>query len=345
MSIAIVRGNLGASPTWRQFQQAGFCVVLALLAGCGIYAVETLLLRCERRFVENPADTMTRALGLAHFSIGWLFLFTSPRLRHRAAVARLAFWTLFGIAFCAAFAWGGADRNPLCMMAFYGFFFIHEACDEAYLFRQSGEMPEATPQADRFLTSLCWSLSLGLMALLATAQLGRGHFLGRSAVLHGFAPEWLIAGAATLGIGAILSGAGTVRLARSAFGSLAMTVNLFQPLLRVYAGLITVLLIGSLFGSIGANLVILLHGMTWLVCTHRRLQEHPRTATGIWSWIRGTPTGFLTLHIAVMVLSLVLFALRTHVWQRSGIVCDLLSRTWFPYWSIMHIAMAFWRSK
>src|SRR6516225_8868314 len=136
MSLAIVQGNLSTSLTWRQFRQACLCVGVVIGVGCVIYAVETLALHCQHRFVENPADTMTRAIGLAHFSIGWLFLFTSPRLRNRAALRRLTFWTLFGIAFCWIFAKCGADKNPLLMMAFYSFFFIHEVRDEAMLFRQ-----------------------------------------------------------------------------------------------------------------------------------------------------------------------------------------------------------------
>lgn len=345
MSIAIVRNSLSASPTWRQFQTACGCVGLAVLAGCGLYAVETLLLRCEHRFVENPADTMMRAVGLAHFSIGWLFLFTSPRLRHRAALGRLTFWTLFGIAFCWLFAWGGADKNPLCLMAFYSFFFIHEACDEAHLFRQAGELPADTPNADRFLRSLCWSMSFTLMMLLAGGQILRGHFLGRSALLHALPTEWLVAGWSIVSVLAGLSIVGTGRLARSTYGSLRETALLYQPLLAVYAGLLAILLLGSFFGSIGANLVILLHVMMWLVVTVRRLKERSAPVTGLWSWLRGSPTGFLTLHLGVTVIVLFLFALRTHVWQRTGIVCDLVSKTWFPYWSILHVAMSFWRTK
>ena len=345
MSIAIVRNTLSVSPTWRQFQAACGWVMLAILAGCAIYAVETLLLHSERRFVENPADTMTRALGLAHFSIGWLFLFTSPRLRNRAALARLTFWTLFGSAFCALFAWGGADRNPLCLMAFYSFFFIHEACDEAHLFRHSGELPADAGDGDRFLRSLAWSMSLLLMTLLAAGQILRGHFLGRSAMLQEIPAEVLSAAWAIVTILAGLSMGRTIVLARSTYGSLRETAMLYQPLLAVYAGLIAILLLGSLLGSIGANLVIMLHGMTWLVHTMRKLSERRVPARSLWSWLRGTPTGFLTLHLLVIATALFLFAMRTHVWERSGIVCDLVSKTWFPYWAIMHIAMAFWRGK
>src|SRR5260370_1803185 len=194
MSFALVQGNLGASPTWRQFQQACGCVGMAIGVGCALYAVETLLLHCQHRFVENPADTMTGAVGLDHFSIGWLFLFTSPRLRNRAALSRLTFWTLFGIAFCWIFAQYGADKNPLLMMAFYSFFFIHEVCDEAHLYRHSGELLDDASRADRLLSSLCWSMSLLLMALLAAFHILRGHFLVRAAMLQEVPTACLLTG-------------------------------------------------------------------------------------------------------------------------------------------------------
>lgn len=343
MSIAISPSTLSASPTWQRFQQACGYVVLVILAGCALYAVETLILRCEHRFVENPADTMTRALGLAHFSIGWLFLFTSPRLRNRAALGRLTFWTLFGVAFCWLFAWGGGDKNPIGLMAFYSFFFIHEAFDEAHLFRQSGELTASGADAERFLQSLCWALSLILMTLLGGAQVVRGHFLGRLAMLHEIPTEWLVGGWLFLACASVFAMVRSVQIAQAAYGSWRETVAIYQPLLAVYAGLIAILLLGSLFGSIGANAVILLHGMMWLLHSQRRMRERPTPVTGVWSWLRGTPAGLLALHIVIAAVALFLFGMRTHVWQRSGFVCDLVSRTWFPYWGIMHIATAFWR--
>jgi hypothetical protein len=313
--------------------------------GFAIYGVETVLLKCEHRFVENPADTMTRAIGLAHFSIGWLFLFSSPRLRNRAALARLTFWTCFGIAFCWIFAQYGADRNPFLMMAFYSFFFIHEVCDEAHLYRHSGELADDAARVDRFVPSLCWSMSLVLMAALAGFQILRGHVLGRSAMLVDVPAAWLLSGWLVLALLATIAAIHTLRRAQALYGSIGEVITLYRPLLAVYAGISTILLVGSLFGSIGANLVILVHGLTWLVCTYRKLSEREAKVTGLWSWLRNSPTGFLTLHLAATVLGLTLFGLRTHLWERTGFLCDLVSKTWFPYWSIMHIAMAFWRTK
>lgn len=345
MSIALLQGSLSTSPTWRQFQQVCFWVVVAIGVGCALYGIETYGLRCEHRFVENPAETMTRAIGLAHFSIGWLFLFTSPRLRNRAALGRLTFWTLFGIAFCWVFAQFGADKNALLMMAFYSFFFIHEVCDEAHLFRHSGELRDDPARAERFLPALCWSMSLLLMAILAGYQIARSHLMGSVPSLNTLSPTWLLTG--WLGL-TVLAGAAswrTLRVANLLYGSVHEAAAQYRSLLAVYVGITLLLLVGSLFGSGGAILVILVHGLTWLVCTHRKLRERNAPINGLGSWLRHSPTGFVTLHLSLSVLALVLFALRTHLWDRVGFVCDLVSRGWFPYWSIMHIAMSFWRSK
>ena len=345
MSIAIVPNRLYASPTWQCFQLGCGYVAVAILAGCVIYAVETLVLHSQHRFVENPVDAMTRAAGLAHFSIGWLFLFTSSRLRNREALARLASCTVFGVAFCWLFAWVDGDKNPLALMAFYSFFFIHEAFDEAHLFRQSGEFAARGPETERFLRALCWTVALILVALLGGIQLARGHLLGRFAGLQEMPTAWLTLAWMFLGCGTVIATASTLRLARLTFGSIREAGTILQPLLAVYAGLIAILFVGSLFGSIGANFVILLHGMMWLLHTQRRMNDRPTPASGVWSWLRGTSAGLLTLHLALIALALLLFAMRTHVWQRTGFVCDLVSRTWFPYWGIMHIATSFWRGR
>lgn len=345
MSLAIAQTGLAHSRTWRQFQTACGCVALTLAVGCLLYAVETLILRCPHRFVENPADTMTRAIGLAHFSIGWLFLFTSPRLRNRSTLVRLAIWTALGVGFCWLFERCGADRNPLVMLAFYSFFFIHEVRDEANLFRHSGELAVPDGLVERFLPTLCATMALLLMACLAGLQMVRGHWLGRSAALVQIPAPVLLAAWLILGTAAALAASRTITIARRLFGSARHAADLFRPLLAVYAGIASILLVGSLFGSVGANLIILIHGLTWLVYTHRKLSENPIQATGPWSWLRATPRGFLTLHLLAISAALMLFALRTHLWQRTGLVCHLVSKTWFPYWSLMHIAMAFARSR
>ncbi len=343
MSLAILQSGIHTSATWRRFLWACAIVNGVLGVGCMLYVVETLLLQSERRFVENPADTMTRAMGLTHFTIGWLFLFTSPRLRNRAALARLTFWTLFGVAFCAVFAWAGGDKNPLGIIAFYSFFFFHETYDEAHLFKHSGELSPAAPQPDRFLSSLALSVSLTFLALLAGFQIVRGPLLGRSNLLQHVSSSWLVAAAFAALILAVLAWVATLQRAWILHGSIRETIANYQPLLAVYAGLIAILLIGSPLGSVGYNFVILLHGSMWLFFACGKMNGRNPKGANLWTWLRHTPAGLITLHVALMIAALALFALRSHVWERTGLVCDLVSKSWFPYWGIMHIAMSFWR--
>jgi hypothetical protein len=61
--------------------------------------------------------------------------------------------------------------------------------------------------------------------------------------------------------------------------------------------------------------------------------------------MRSTPVGFLVLHLSVIALLVTLMALRVHVWERTGLICDMLEVKSFPYWSLMHISMAFWRPR
>src|SRR5215207_5493386 len=127
----VVAGDWAASLTWRQFRTAAVFVALAVGVGCLLYGVEKWLFDPPRRFVENPAEMMTRALGVAHFTVGWLFLFTSPKLRGPRPLARLLVWTAVGAALCAGYHLGGAGKNPLVLIAFYGLFLVHEVRDEA----------------------------------------------------------------------------------------------------------------------------------------------------------------------------------------------------------------------
>ena len=59
--------------------------------------------------------------------------------------------------------------------------------------------------------------------------------------------------------------------------------------------------------------------------------------------VRDVWTLFVLLAAAVglLVVVLVLFAVRVHVWQRVGFVSELLATKNFVYWALMHIIMSF----
>src|SRR5262245_27618896 len=79
--------------TVRQFGRALGLALLATVIGCLIYFVEKCVSSNTSRFAENPLEVMVRCLGLAHFLVGWLFLFSSPQIRSRQALRRLLLCT------------------------------------------------------------------------------------------------------------------------------------------------------------------------------------------------------------------------------------------------------------
>jgi hypothetical protein len=93
-------------------------------------------------------------------------------------------------------------------------------------------------------------------------------------------------------------------------------------------------------------MIILLHVTVWLVFVHYQLVKRPSSAPrNLWQWLRGTPAGFLTLHIGIAVLTLVIMAVRVHVWQRTGWFSELFAAKNFCYWGLMHISMSFWAAR
>jgi hypothetical protein len=334
------------STTVRQFGRAVVLTGAALGVGCLAYGVETVLLRSPRRFVENPSDVVMRALGLAHFLIGWLFLATSPRLRSPAAVTRLFGWTALGAGLCVGLAWGGGLRNPFLLLLFYGYFLVHEVRDQAHLFRLYGDAPDDSGTERRFLTLMSTAVALLLTAVLVAVYLCHGNAIERTRALVAAPAAWL------LGLVALFAVAGAALLALAFRGAgkhpggAAELLRAHRPLLLVYGGILAVLVVGGVLGSVGFNLIILVHVMTWLVFVHHQLRRKPAAGRLTWwGWLRSTPVGFVTLHVAVALVVFALMGLRVYAWERSGWASALLARSSFAYWSVLHITTAFWRGR
>jgi hypothetical protein len=283
---------------------------------------------------------MMRGLGLAHFWVGWLYLFTSPRLRSATAIANLAAWTLAGAVLCWLALAGGGTKNPFFLMAFYAYFLIHEIRDEANLFVIHREAPDH-PQRDRFLRQLAASVTVSLMTIFAALYVLHGRVGEKLETAVADAEVWL-----GVLIGALFAGCATSWwLTCRTVRRHGLDWRDYSPLLVVYAAIGLLLTIGSAFGSFGFNLIVLIHVCAWLVFTHQRLVASTAPPRRGWAWWRGTPAGFLTLHAGAALIVLVLMALRVHLWERAGWISVLFATSSFPYWSIMHITMAFWRGR
>jgi hypothetical protein len=117
-----------------------------------------------------------------------------------------------------------------------------------------------------------------------------------------------------------------------------------RPLVVVYGCLLAVLVVTAPVGSIG--FVVLLHVARWLVFVHGRLRGRPAPAVPhLGVWLRSTPAGFLTLHLGLALVLLLLMTARVHVWRRAGFLSESLAACSFCYWALMHIATSFWSGR
>lgn len=349
MAIATVAGGKGtamATRTVRHFALAVGFALVALAAGSAIYLAEKYLFDLEDRFVENPASVMMQAVGLAHFWIGWLFLFTSPSLRAPRALRRLVLLTLLGIALCWVCALCGASRNPFIFLFFYGFFLIHEIRDQTNLYQAYGDSPNDGEQGKAFLHSLSLFSLIWLTALLCMGFLLHGILIKHSHRLLFLSPWYYLTVAFCLCCLCIHTTQQILTSAWKSYGSLGAALAAHKPITLVYLGIFLVLLLGIVAGSVSFNLIILIHAGAWLVFVYYKLAQAPaRPRRTWWTWIRHTPNGFLVLHVSVIALILVFLALRVYQWQKAGLMSELFAGSSFPYWSLMHITMAFWRPR
>ena len=330
--------GLPFSTTWRHFQAAVLLSLLAVGFGGVLYCIETFLIGSRHRFVENPSDVMMRAFGLAHFWIGWLFLFTSPRLRTTAALAKVGVLALLGAAWCLVSWHYGGMSNPLLLMSFYAYFLIHEIRDEAHLFVTYGDAP-ADSRREGFLNRLSVAVSLALMTMFALVYMFHGRVQEKLERVVDEPEIWL----PLLGGGLLVACALAVWTTCSYQRRHGIAWRDFTPLLAVYAAIATILTVGSLFGSAGFNLIVLIHVMAWLVFVRHRLAKSTDAPRTWWAWLRATPAGLVTLHLLAAAIVLILMAVRVHAWQRVGFLSELFATSSFHYWTIMHITIALWR--
>jgi len=326
-----------ASKSWRRFQKAFALTGAAVFVACVVYAVEKYLFRPRHRFIESPAEVMMRAFAFAHFLVGWFFLFTSSRLRQPSAAVRLIAATLCGLGACWLFGALGGDRAPLVLVGFYSLFLIHETRDECALARAGGDIPAHSPFAD----ALVHCVTLLLITLLAGAYLVRGFVLEPS-LLNDLSGVGILAAWSVVALFTAIFALRAMIAGRRHHGTLHAALEAHLPLVQIYQALILILLFGSMLGSVGLNVVILLHVSVWFVFVLERPGDaNAEPPKNLVAWLRNSKPCFLAMHLGLIVVLLVLMALRVQVWMRAGWGSAILSSASFPYWSLMHICMAF----
>lgn len=343
MALA-VQGSLSQqSITLRHFRVSLAIAFGTLGFGLLLYAVEKYIFALSHRFIENPGSVMMRAGGLAHFTMGWLYLVTSPNLRSGRGLGKLLLLLLAGIALCVAIAHTGGLDNPFVYLFLYAYFLAHAVRDE-YRIYQMQEQPASTDR--RFLASFTRWAFLILLTIMAVEFVTYSVLVREDPILAAIpAGVYWIAG---VSVGIVLVGFGRscFRSAVIAHGSIGDALWRHRPLAIVLCCLALILLLGTGLGGLSFNIIILLHGGTWIAFICWRLRQRPSaTLRTPWQRLRNTVPGFLLLHGAVFLIFVALMAARVHLWNRCGWVSELVERSSFPYWSVMHITLAFWRPK
>lgn len=327
--------------TSRQFAQAVALAVALVLLGCALYLIEKFVFAAKHRFVENPTEVMVRTFGLAHFLVGWMFLVTSSSVRSGSALLRLAGWSLVGVLLCVGYYEGGAGKSFWTVLGFYGLFLVHEIGDQAQLFLARDDVQDIAERTN-LVRLLGLSVTSALVAILIAGRLSNSLLFGDVTLFDQVPAPWIALGLGSLATIAAAAGGRFLQLGRRSTGGVTALYLAFEPLLMVYLTLGAILICGVFLGSGALNLIILIHVTTWMVSVYQRL-DPAATWQGLTHWLRRTRTGFLTLHVGLALVILVLLALRVHVWERAGFFNKLLSGSSFPYWSLFHIAVAFAR--
>lgn len=343
ISIARIPQQLTSSAAIRQFLQALGFAWIAIAFGSLLYGVETYLVQPQSRFIENPPAVMMRACGLAHFWIGWLFLFSSPKLRTRSSLIRLLVLTLLGTLLCLVCNAAGSLRNPIIFIFFYSYFLVHDLRDQTDLYLASREGQGAVRG---FIYPLQLAMVILVISLLTLSYFGY-LYLKKPSSLGPFGPAVTLPVIALLAMIAIYFPCQKIhRVVKHQYGSWMEAFSAHLPIVAVYMLILGVLVVGTPLGGLSLNLIILIHAGIWLVHVHGKLKEKNASCKwNLWSWIRTNPRGFLFLHLAAILFILGMMALRVHLWERGGFISELFEGSNFPYWSLMHISMAFWRGR
>jgi hypothetical protein len=231
-------------------------------------------------------------------------------------------------------------------MLFYSYFLVHEIRDETAIFQAYGDAPRHGTIGQELLGRIRWAATITFMTLLGASYAVYVQAAGKPTALDHLPPAALPLFLTTLFMAGAWSWHRVFQKAREIQEDARLLLITHLPLLLVYGGILGILLAGSFFGSTGFNLIILIHVTAWIVFVSHQLGNRPRREkSGLWNWLRRTPAGFLTLHLGLALVVLILMAVRVHVWHRLGLVSEFLASSNFVYWGLMHISMAFWSGK
>lgn len=293
--------------------------------------------------VENAAETSTRVFTIPHVIIGFLFMVSSTR--NRSTRKRMWIAGLLGVGSVLCLVYGGlfnAGGKLLGGAFLYSYFLIHELRDEMNFYRLLDGSPELAEDQNfrRFGRQQITLLVIGVLFILwfsgtmrtpSMLKLPGVPFAGMVGIMATFSLAWMAAMLISYG-----------QYAKRRGTSILEVIRDHRQLIRLFTTVFLLTIVGAILTD-RLYPIILLHVAVWYVVTCRAMKQRPGepARVGTWAWMRGTLTGFRTLHIGLAGVCLLIGAVAVYSTGPVDQVWWLISPEAFPYWTIMHISVSF----
>jgi len=276
---------------------------------------------------------------------------TSRGMRSGRAWLRLAGMLAVGVGLCFGFARLAGMSAPIASALFLLYFAAHDLRDQVFFYFEHHESP---PGADRdalggllFWAPLWFLLGVGSL-LIGVTVAGMAGTERLRELAAGLTSGWSWAlGVLVAGLFAFAS----VRLwdlhRRLGPGTLGAHLRANRPIYIVFAGIFLAAASGALPG-LNAQVIVILHVVSWYVFTMQRLRETPIPSpvphAGTWRWFRGTAAGFRTLHLGLVAILIVAAIVWAKGFGSDRTIVPLrlfLDQDYFAAWTLLHVTISF----
>lgn len=303
----------------------------------------------DHRLLKNPATFAMRAFGIPHFTIAFMFALSSRRMKQARNKVLFALLAVASVGVCYLFYRWGAHTSPFAVFLFYFYFIIHGFRDDSFFYKTYGDMPEAARAThERMMKVLEW-LSVGLLFSFlwpAYAQLASTNAKYADPVLGNFFPaDWPFVIRLTSMFVPMLLIAIIVlyRMAGGFPGGARAFWRTHRPVLSIYMLTIGIILLAPVVGPWTFDMYILMHFVGWFLIALYLIKRFPpaQPPTTWWGWMRQTRTGFITLHFALVAVTVGLMAFSTYAYGKTGPIELLIGAPGFYYWTLVHVTTSF----
>src|SRR6266511_4205195 len=187
MSVAI-RAPWAPTATERNWLMSVLLLLVVIAFFGTIYGAEMQagIWNSDLRLVRDPAQAAMRYIGMSHFLVALFYAATSKRMRNTAARLKFAVTCAAAVAICIAFAKLNAAMPLVAIVAFVGYFMVHDFRDQILFYSLNGDAVRDSP---RPTASLLLALPFFIIGVLFVAVVGVAAVAGAELPIAALAAE------------------------------------------------------------------------------------------------------------------------------------------------------------